>query len=183
MIEKAIFIAELSPEALHRLADEYHSLSKDMRAAANAKAAALSRDRASARRLLELETIPQLVRAYEAGGMTAEAAIRATAIATGVEDRCVMAWLAREKREEQERARESAKVRALELAAEGLSVREIAAAVQLPRSTVGRWVCAGTSTLMQVEEIRKALGAAREDRESISRRIESQPSAVLCSRI
>lgn len=133
-------IAELSPAALHRLADEYLLVSNRLRAAAKAKAAALSRDSESQRRRSELESIPALVAGYRAGGMTAEAAIRAAALAAGVDDRCVMAWLKHDRRQEQDRAAEATRREALALAAEGYSIRQIAHETGLPRSTVGRLV-------------------------------------------
>lgn len=140
MIDTKTLIAGLSPVDLHKLADQYLEVSNDLRAAAISKAAALFRENASLDHRRKLENIPWLVAGYQAGGMTTEAAIRAAATAAGVDDRCVLAWLRRDRQQVDRGKREAAKTSALDLASQGAGVREIAAKVHLPRSTVARLV-------------------------------------------
>lgn len=142
-----ITMRELSHEALHRLADAHEALSRKLRAAADRKAAALSREQDRARWADKLRAIPDIVAGYEATGMSRDAAVRATATTTGVGIECVEAHMTRAKRQAKARAKQARDAEIIRLAVEEkLGSREIAKKVGVHFTTAARIIRAVSGT-------------------------------------
>lgn len=131
-----ILVAGLGHADLLRLADYHRDISDKLRAAAQRKAAALSRDSRNRARLDQLETIPDLFRQYIAGGMTHDAAVYATSVCTGSPLETVHAWLQREQKERDAAALVKRDHDIADALCAGRSTREVAAAFGLSQTRV-----------------------------------------------
>lgn len=138
MPDTKLLIAELSPVALHRLADYYRSASDELRAAAEQKAAALGVERDAERRLSALASIPDLVAGYRVAGLSRDAACDAAAVAAGVALETVHAWLRSDARELKTRQAETRSHAIAQAIAAGRTQRQIAQAFGVSQSTVSR---------------------------------------------
>lgn len=163
MIYENILIAELSPEALHRLADHYLSMSQKLRAAAKRKAAALSRESASRAHVEKLQTIPGLVRQYMAGGMTQDAAVYAASCCTGAPVETVRAWLKREHKERDAAALVKRNRDIADALGRRQSTRNVAAAFGLSQTRV-RQIAERQRVVAEAMDMNVAAFAAHVDR-------------------
>ena len=142
-----ILIAELSHDALYKLADHYRSVSDDLRAAAERKAAALCLDNWSERRLGELRAIPELVRVYTVTGQSTDQAVATVGRLTGLDEAAILAHLDVDRRKKEARAAREREAEIIRLHGEGVAPGSIAKSVGAHRSTVYRIIrrCGGWS--------------------------------------
>jgi hypothetical protein len=138
MLERPRQLSRLGAEHLAALADYFQEHADELALWARERAASEQMEAAARRRVERFAELPRLVLNYQAAGMSADAAIRAAAVAAGCEVETVIAWLTDRRRAERRRRRELLELQVMRLAGRGWTNKVIARRLGLHPGSVSR---------------------------------------------